>query len=312
MKPRAELRLLERDTNVRERDWERLVDQLRRGHCLPFIGAGACYGVLPTARELARYWADRCEYPFPDRDNLARVIQYDTVNEEDVVTVKERVFAYLQDQLHNRLPDFTASTQPHALLARQPIPLYITTNYDDILQVALQRAGRRPVTAICRWAREGVGRSAGRPMDDLSPRPDTPVVFHLHGAGTDPKSLVLTEEDYLEFLVNLVIDKGADDQNIIPNPVLEALATRPMLFIGYSLQDWTFQVLFHGLKRTIGRSQRRRHLSVQLRIDNADATAKARAEDYLKKQLDDWDITVYWGTAEQFCTELADRLGAAQ
>lgn len=276
---------------------------------MPFIGAGACYGVLPSARELAEHWADRCGYPFPDRDNLARVIQYDAVTEGDAVTVKERVVEYLQSQLHNRLPDFTDWAQPHVFLASQPIPLYVTTNYDDILQIALQKAGRRPATAICHWAREGISWGAGRRLDDLSPHPDTPVVFHLHGAGTDPNSLVLSEEDYLEFLINLAADKGADDQQIIPKPVLEALATRPMLFIGYSLQDWTFRVLFQGLKRTIARSRSRRHVSIQLRIDNEDATAKARAEDYLKKQLDDWDITIYWGTAEEFCTELYDWLG---
>ena len=85
-----------------------------------------------------------------------------------------------------------------------------------------------------------------------------------------------------------------------------------MLFIGYSLQDWTFRVLFHGLKRTIARPRTRRHLSIQLRIDEQDAEKKDRAEEYLRRQLDDWDITVYWGTAAEFCTELHDRLGAAR
>lgn len=303
--------LPERETNVRERDWERLVDQLRHGHCVPFLGAGACDGVLPSARELARYWADQCEYPFADRDNLARVIQYDAVTEEDAVTVKERVAHYLQSRLHNRLPDFTAPAQPHALLAAQPIPLYITTNYDDILQTALRRAGRRPRTAVCRWARDGAPRRAGARSDDLDPHPDTPVVFHLHGEATDPNSLVLSEEDYLEFLINLAIDKAADDRIMIPTPVVDALANRPMLFIGYSLQDWTFRVLFHGLRRTLAPSRKRRHMSIQLRVDHPDAEAKNRAETYLRKQLDDWDITIYWGTAEEFCTELHDRLGAA-
>ena len=123
MKPRVEQRLLEGDTNVRERDWSRLVDQLRKGRCLPFVGAGACDGVLPAARDLAEHWAKECEYPFPDRDNLSRVIQYDVVTESDPVTVKERVIAHLQSRLHNHLPDFTDPVQPHALLASLPIPL---------------------------------------------------------------------------------------------------------------------------------------------------------------------------------------------
>ncbi len=308
MKPRVEQRLLEGDTNVRERDWSRLVDQLRKGRCLPFVGAGACDGVLPAARDLAEHWAKECEYPFPDRDNLSRVIQYDVVTESDPVTVKERVIAHLQSRLHNHLPDFTDPVQPHALLASLPIPLYVTTNYDDLLQTALEKAGKRPSTAICQWAREGNAWGTWRRTEELNPHSDTPVVFHLHGAWTHPDSLVLSEEDYLEFLVNLVADHGADDQRMIPKPVLEAFATRPLLFIGYSLQDWTFRVLFHGLKSTISPPRRRRHLSIQLQVENGDEGERQRAEDYLKKQLDKWDITIFWGTAETFCAELHERL----
>jgi hypothetical protein len=310
-RPRPERRLPEQEEDARERDLARLVEQLRQGRCLPFIGAGACSGILPSARDLAQHWAQRCEYPFPDRDNLARVIQYDVVTEGDAVTVKERVVDYLRERLHNRLPDFGDRSRPHAFLAALPIPLYITTNYDNVLELALDAAERPPTTAICHWAREGNGWGVGKPIERLDPRSEKPVVFHLHGAATRAASLVLSEEDYLEFLINLADDKGADDQRIIPKPIAEALADRPMLFIGYSLEDWTFRVLFQGLKRTIAPTVNRRHLSIQLRIENNDARTRRRAEEYLKKQLDKWNITIYWGTAEEFCTELGDRLWGA-
>ena len=48
-------------------------------------------------------------------------------------------------------PDFGAEDEPHAVLAELPLPIYITTNYDDFMAAALRRAGKEPRREICRW-----------------------------------------------------------------------------------------------------------------------------------------------------------------
>lgn len=294
-----------------EADWTRLVEQVSHGDCTPFLGAGACHGTLPTGRELSEMWAAEHRYPFGDPEDLPRVMQYAAVGLRESVFVKQQVTRRLAGL---GPPDFTHPGEPHGLLARLPLPVYLTTNYDDFMVQALHAQGKQPATAICPWyqgapATEGIFAT----HQGFNPGSQQPLVYHLHGSFREPSSLVLTEEDYLEFLINLAMDKAGDEKKLIPTSILRALTTRPLLFIGYSLQDWTFRVLFHGLLRTISGVQQRRHVSVQLSPlpGDSDPDAFRRAREYLTEYFNKSNISLYWGTAEAFCAELRTRLGWA-
>ncbi len=295
-----------------EADWERLIAQLRRGDCTPFLGAGACVGTLPDAAEMSRDWATRYGYPFLDHHDLARVMQYISITRRDVVYVKEQV---CEDLAGKRPPPFGVPSEPHTLLAEFPIRVFITTNYDDFLMKALGWAGKSPKSAICPWY-----VSANADFEEFfaevppvpSP-PDEPLVFHLHGNLRIPRSLVLTEGDYLEFLANIAVFRNDDGPRLIPSVVLTAMTDYPLLFIGYSLQDWTFRVIFHGLLRAQSDVLRRRSVSVQLPppINGSVAEAERRAEEYLTRYLEGWSISIFWGTAADFCHELRSRMGSS-
>jgi hypothetical protein len=207
-------------------------------------------------------------------------------------------------------PDFTSAGEPHGVLARLQLPLYLTTNYDDFMTQALEDAGRDVHPVICPWYE-------GADADDIVftrsyvATANQPLIYHLHGSVHDPRSIVITEEDYLAFLGGLLQDTGANTR-VVPAAVRLALTTKPLLFIGYSLQDWTFRVLFHGLLRTIPGIQQRRHVSVQMLPTlrpRASAADRSRAEEYLTDYFNQrWNISVFLGTAREFCTRLVDQL----
>jgi SIR2-like domain len=293
---------------VKEADWTRLIDQLGRGDCTPFLGAGACHGILPTAAEMSTRWAADYKYPFVNNDDLARVMQYAAVSAGDAVYVKEKV---CDDLGAMAPPDFAGPNEPHALLAEFPIPVFITTNYDDFLVRALKRAGKSPYSAMCSWS-AGVDydHELFDAMAGLRPIPAEPIVYHLHGSMHTPRSLVITENDYLEFLVKIASSQDSEALRIIPSAILSSLTDNPLLFIGYSLQDWTFRVIFHGLLNAIPDVHRRRSVSVQLLppIHQSMAEAEDLARQYLTQYLDGWSITIYWGTAADFCRELRWRV----
>jgi hypothetical protein len=52
-------------------------------------------------------------------------------------------------------------------------------------------------------------------------------------------------------------------------------------------------------------------VSVQLHpdVDGRDPDAQERAREYLTRSLENWQISIFWGTAEEFCAELRSRLG---
>jgi len=295
---------------VDEADWDRLVAQLSRGDCTPFLGAGACDGTLPAAAEMSSRWAGMYNYPFPDHYDLPRVMQYISISDGDAIFVKEKV---CEDFATRGQPSFADSSEPHSLLAGFPVRVFITTNYDGFLTKALTLAGKSPKTISCPWylpASADFDKFFAR-VPSTPPPPQEPLVFHLHGSLTNPKSLVLTEGDYLEFLANIAVSRTGDGTQLVPSIVLSAMTDYPLLFIGYSLQDWTFRVLFHGLLRAQSEVLRRRSVSVQLPppVNGTIMEAERRAREYMTRYLEGWSISIFWGTAADFCNQLRARMG---
>jgi SIR2-like domain len=291
---------------MQDRDWQRLIRQLTDGHCTPFLGAGACDGVIDGAAKMSSRLAARYAYPFPGSEDLARVMQYAVVTADDPVSAKEDLIRNEFDGV--ALPDFSDMSEPHAALAGFPLRVYITTNFDSLMVEALTARGRNPRQVICPWyhgaahASEDVVVQQGR---------DRPIVYHLHGHAGVPGSLVVTEDDYVEFLTALGAERaGGGAPQLLPPSIREYLTTKPLLFVGYSLRDWTFRVIFRWLVRNIPDTHQRRHISVQLRPvrGNAGRLQREQAEAYVKRYLDTLHISLYFGTARDFFTELHRRM----
>ncbi len=118
---------------LRDEDWEILVRRIRAGKCTPFLGAGACFGVLPLGGDIAKQWAEQYEYPFEDKSNLITVAQFLALKRDPMFPKDELVRMWKKFPS----PDFEDPTEPHRMLAGLPIPVYITTNYDDFMFKAL-------------------------------------------------------------------------------------------------------------------------------------------------------------------------------
>ncbi|GIH27084.1 hypothetical protein Aph01nite_53940 [Acrocarpospora phusangensis] len=290
---------------MKELDWQRLVAGLESGDCTPFIGAGMCSGILPTGRELSAEWARRVRYPFEDKTALPEVMDFAAIHNGDAVFVKQEVLKRLAGC---GTPDFDDPHEPHALLAKFPLAVYFTTNYDKFMSQALTKEKKQPKGVICPWYLSSADMAAhfGEP---LRPTAGEPVVFHLHGSMDEPRSLVLSRSDYVSFLINLSKDYASDDRKLVPVSLRPWLTDRPLLFIGYSLQDWTFNVLFQGLRQTLSEVHLRRHVSVQLPPPDLPPHRRRQAQSYLTKYFDRWKISIYWGTVNDFCAELRLRMG---
>jgi hypothetical protein len=273
-----------------EEEWGLLLDRIRTGHCTPFLGAGACAGTLPLGRAIAEEWARELSYPLADSHDLARVSQYLAVKLGDAMAPKERICAQLEKL---GPPALAPDREPHAVLAELPLPVFITTNYDDFMTAALKRAHKDPRVDVCRWNASEALR--GVPVvlkPGFDPSPAQPVVFHLHGRLGLPESVVLTEDDYLDFLVSVSRNK-----KLLPHQIRRALSGASLLFIGYRLADWNFRVLHRGLVSAEEGALRRVSVTVQLSADDAE-------RDYLERYFGAMRVRVYWGDAREFASEL--------
>ena len=86
------------------------------------------------------------------------------------------------------------------------------------------------------------------PCDDQAygQEPGRPLVCHLFGLEEYSNSLVLTEDDYLDFVVDVNLGRGDDSRDSVPAQVRRALS-RDLLVLGFSLNSWAFRALYAGL-----------------------------------------------------------------
>lgn len=260
---------------------------------------------------MAKKWGDLENYPLADITSLPRVMQYiATVTYGGDATSLKEMFVE-QELAEVRLPDFDNPFQIHGLLARFDLPLYVTTNYDDFMYKALQHRRKQPAQDHSRWYEADTPYAHVSPFaaPGYDPTPTEPLVFHLHGHYSVPKSLVLTEDDYIDYLVRLARETHHRDAlsrtSLLPNYVYGSLRTNPLLFIGYSLRDWTFLVLFRTLLHGIPEAERRRHVSVQL---DPGGPNPSQTRDYMERYFRAQSVQIFWDSAPDFAEKLRHRM----
>jgi hypothetical protein len=279
---------------LEERDWKLLLGRIKAGKCTPFLGAGAYVGALPPGGDIAQEWAEEYDYPLEDSRDLARVAQFLAVCYDTMFPKYEILEQFFKNVTP---PDFTEPDEPHGVLADLPVPVYMTTNYDDFMVQALKSRNKDPQRELARWnALVRDQPSIFELEPGFGPTVARPIVFHLHGHREVPESLVLTEDDHLDFLVNI-----SRDQTLLPPWIQRALFGTSLLFIGYSLRDWNFRALFRGLIASRERGLRRIGIAVQL------PPASTEGQKYMDKYFNRIDVRVYWGTAREFAAELRRR-----
>jgi len=213
--------------------WPALLDSILQGRCTPIIGPGLTEWLVGSNRELASQWAEDYGYPMEvqHRDDLPHVAQYLSV-QQDPMFPRNRYIEDLRRELlgrhgtdmpavlHNGCLDEMMSaavtrfwrrtvTEAHRVLARLPLPLYITTDPSDLLERALITTGKAAKSELCRW-NEYIEQLPSLYDAEPSYRPDPnqPLVYHLFGRFNKPDSLVLTEDDYFDFLMGVTRNRA--------------------------------------------------------------------------------------------------------
>jgi hypothetical protein len=312
-RPRSSARTTEGrvKTALDDREWELLLRRIRNEACTPFLGAGASAHILPSGAELAARWANDVQYPLPERGDLARVAQYIAIT-GDPLEPKELV-----SQMCTSV-DLAEALQPddsYDIISGLDLPIYITTNYDDLLLHALRNRRKEPQVLLCPWnptAKEHVGETY-----NYNPTHRKPAVYYLHGTAHEPGSIVLTEDDYLDFIIWVTSDwkEQANVSHIAP-VLKRALARNSLLFIGYSQNDWNFRVLLRCIRQT-GASLGALNIAVQLSplTDDATEVDQERVSSYLTKYfsgIHSKPVKIYWGTANEFLRELQARMAETE
>jgi hypothetical protein len=75
------------------------------------------------------------------------------------------------------------------------------------------------------------------------------------------------------------------------------------------MDDWNFRVLFRSIMSQEGRRRRSRyaHVAAQIDPEGGRIMEPERARHYLESYFQDADISIFWGSVEDFVRELLSR-----
>ena len=224
----------------------------------------------------------------PDsQESLPQVAQFLKVH-QDVFFMRDELIKHLRGEIEERFGDLVIPALKDAslddlisavgeklgqdpatlairTLARLPLPIYITTVPSNLLAQALEAAGKQPVVELCRWNDyvEQIPSIFDADREpDYRPTPQRPLVYHLFGRLSEPDSLVITEDDYFDYLIGVTANN-----DLIPPVVRRALADSALLFLGFDLDEWDFRVLFRTVMLRQGGDARRDYAHVAAQID---------------------------------------------
>ena len=178
------------------------------------------------------------------------------------------------------------------------------------MEKALKDKGKEPVSEFCRWKESlkkqielEFGNDDNLNLKRYQPSSATPVVYHILGDIEKEESIVLTDRDYIEFLIYLT----REFDNIVPSYIKRAISESILLFLGYRLEDVNFLLLWQGVINFIRPMGERKSIAVQIDSDlNYAGTQKVISYlDAYTKNL--FKIRVYWGDPSNFTNELHQR-----
>jgi hypothetical protein len=211
-----------------------------REHC-PVLGTA-------LSIELANLCGLAKRYPQEDPRNLARVATF-FENQFSRHQLVRRIAQGVQQERQ-------ASPMLRAL-AELDFPLIITTNYDELLEDALWKVGKKPRLAIY----TPDSRKTDYP-DVLTA--ESPVIYKLHGDVNHPETMVVTDEDLMKFTMRMTESEAF---NPIPISLKYHLTKWTTLFVGYSLRDYNLRLLLTTLRWHIDSARMPDMYSVDLNPD---------------------------------------------
>ena len=205
---------------------------------------------------------------------------------------------------------------PFRLLARLPVEIYLTATPDSLLADALRNADppREPIVEYARWT-DTLERKPRKFNEDdkyQSISRQRPLVFHLFGTLDEPDSMVLTEDDFFDYLIHVVKDTK---NTAIPNQVRAAWSNNALILLGFDLDDWTFRALYRAIINEPGHSLRLRQgtlsAAVQLTPEEDRNLRPQSALEYLEQAFGSESISLSWSEPQDFLREVWQRLPPA-
>ena len=231
--------------------------EVKENNAAIFAGAGLSVGAgFVDWKRLLSPIIEELGLDVDKEDNLVSVAQYHC-NEK--LQNRNR----LNQLLINEFSRDSELTGNHKVLARLPISTYWTTNYDKLIEKALEMAHKVPDV---KYTKNQLATT--RPKRDV-------IVYKMHGDVDHPDQAVLTKDDY-------------ESYHIKSAPFITALSgdlvSKTFLFLGFSFTDPNIDYILSRIRATYTNHQRE-HYCIMKGISKLEKESDADFEYRQRKQV---------------------------
>jgi hypothetical protein len=228
---------------------KKYIKSLNDDNAAIFAGAGSS---IPAGfvnwRDLLRDIAEELELKIDQEDDLIALAQY-YVNEKGGRGA-------INQKLVEEFTKGASITTNLELLASLPIRYFWTTNYDNLIETALDKANK---TADVKITAENLATSI--------PKRDA-VVYKMHGDKSLPHEAVLTKDDYEDY---------NSKRQLFTTALQGDLVSKTFLFIGFSFDDPNLTYILSRIRVLLGTNQREHFCFLR----------QPQKQDYLNKGFDE-------------------------
>ena len=212
------------------------LDDLVKGNCVPLIGAGFSRNAIVDDGSQLPIW-----------DNLGQQIAAQLGSAYHYDSALDAISAYVHEFDRSKLVEelcsllYVGHSRPgraHAAFAEVPFRLVVTTNFEMLLEQAYSNASRYCHVIV---GEEPLSQNMAVGNKSVS-------LLKMHGDIAHPAHLVVTEDDYDEYLTRYPL---------LATFIGSLLIQRTALFLGYSMSDPHFRMIWRVIGARLNTLRRR-------------------------------------------------------
>lgn len=204
------------------------IKEIQEDNAAIFAGAGMSVSAgYVTWKDFLREIAQELQLDIDRENDLVAIAQYHVNENNDRSQINQRIL--------EKFAAIAKPTEVHNILARLPIKIYWTTNYDSLIEDALKKCNKKVDIKIDQ-----------RSLANNVPKRDA-VVYKMHGDILIPADAVITKDDYEAY---------NEKRQLFTTTLQGDLVSKTFLFIGFSFEDPNLNYILSRIRVLLGENKR--------------------------------------------------------
>lgn len=210
--------------------WEDILELIKEGKCILMLGPDVSTSPTEDNKPYVDLFAEYLS-GYLRGENLSQ----SSFSEVSAIYKGKKSSSHLRNKINNFYKKDLEPCKSFEYISKLPFPLIINTSPDHLLKEAYQK------TVLFDY----YNFRDNRKEVQSSGTPEIPLIYNLFGSAVEPNSLVITEKDRLDFLINS-IKKDPPLPEILLNEKINDI-DNIFLFIGFDFNEWYLRLLLNTL-----------------------------------------------------------------